>query len=384
MSNITQSIQLSLHKDYCPDWTPVTSIRELIANAIDTREEWTLERNPDEGQLIIHSKGRIPLSALLMGGSQKDADSIGRFGEGLKVAALALLRSECMFIIEQHVNGVAFETWTFSMEHSELFSQPVLTVQRCINDAMHPDDIPDSVHCYINCPSATVYEHIFYGLETLLMNEDEHEEQTVFECNLFTMSKQAKPSIYVSGLHIKDFHNFHFAYNFRPDAIVLNRDRNHLDPSIVSYTICNQLENALSQPLSRWRVSSALLDMIYNLLEADGDSMSGDFDQLKWDASSYPGLMEAMARRAQEKAGGKAFSDSKTANSDGYILSSALSSVIRGGYSGRANGRLFEKPKQEAWWTELSTLVEASHSKIRRDVRKPFEDFLAKHEKKNG
>lgn len=86
--------------DYVAHWSddgwPI--IRELVTNAMDTDPGFRMSMGLDEGErtetLFIHSKGaNLAIRHLLFGVSEKNgANAIGQFGEGLKLALLALTR----------------------------------------------------------------------------------------------------------------------------------------------------------------------------------------------------------------------------------------------------------------------------------------------------
>ena len=79
-------ITFPIAKSYVADWTVEDAKRELLQNAMDTKN-WHI----DEHTNALISTGTISRRHWLMGVSEK-TDSIGKFGEGLKLAALVLAR----------------------------------------------------------------------------------------------------------------------------------------------------------------------------------------------------------------------------------------------------------------------------------------------------
>ena len=97
MSEGQQVIELPLSQQYCRSWTALDALREIIANAIDSGSDVDVswERGPSGGVAIItNEEGELERSNLVLGGTTKadDEDTIGTFGEGLKIGAMVLLR----------------------------------------------------------------------------------------------------------------------------------------------------------------------------------------------------------------------------------------------------------------------------------------------------
>lgn len=89
----SKAYELSLSKQYVSHWSMVEGVRELLQNAIDSESpfEWGFK----EGALYLYSKfSKLEPKTLLLGSSSKtdDAESIGSFGEGYKIAMLVLTR----------------------------------------------------------------------------------------------------------------------------------------------------------------------------------------------------------------------------------------------------------------------------------------------------
>lgn len=117
-------IPLSIAKSYVSHWSWWEGIRELLQNAVDTGDfdvQTTWSR-----QIIINSRGgKIPVSALLMGksGKEDDEDTIGKFGEGMKLAFLVLGRLGADVVVHNDD-----ECWRPSFQYSETFQEECLAV----------------------------------------------------------------------------------------------------------------------------------------------------------------------------------------------------------------------------------------------------------------
>ena len=122
--------ELSLSTDYVPSWGVYEGVREIIQNALDSRDDgYPLTIIPPTSSnptlTVINQGARLDRSVWLMGVTSKAAgDHRGCHGEGLKVGALALARAGRRISL---VNGD--EAWRISLEFSKVFSDhQVLTI----------------------------------------------------------------------------------------------------------------------------------------------------------------------------------------------------------------------------------------------------------------
>lgn len=88
---------LNLSESYVPNWGAWEVARELACNAIDADpENWTCETVSDS-EILITTTTVPELAELFVighGTKSKDTDTIGQFGEGAKMAALAATRTK--------------------------------------------------------------------------------------------------------------------------------------------------------------------------------------------------------------------------------------------------------------------------------------------------
>jgi len=120
-------IQLTIKVSYLETWGAYEGVRELIQNGRDAEVEHgaTMKVDWHNDTLRIENDGvTMPLKALLLGHTTKLGNSklIGKFGEGLKLGVLALVRAGHTVKIR---NGS--EVWAPTIERSELFDEDVLT-----------------------------------------------------------------------------------------------------------------------------------------------------------------------------------------------------------------------------------------------------------------
>jgi len=121
-------IELSIKTTYLPEWGAFEGIRELIQNGKDAETEFNaplgVRHRADTKKLLIENKNTsLPHEALLFGHTTKTGkeDLIGKFGEGLKLGALALVRAGYDIKIRSGA-----EVWVPKIEKSEKFQADVL------------------------------------------------------------------------------------------------------------------------------------------------------------------------------------------------------------------------------------------------------------------
>ena len=87
----------AISPEYIKDWTISMAIRELLQNLLDTKREFgasgAARYNKKRGMAELRDDGPgLELRHLALGISEKGADSVGQFGEGLKLALLLFAR----------------------------------------------------------------------------------------------------------------------------------------------------------------------------------------------------------------------------------------------------------------------------------------------------
>jgi hypothetical protein len=122
-------IELTIQATYLPLWGAYEGIRELLQNGKDAQTEFDaplkVRYRKDVGVLIIENEGAtLPHEALLLGHTSKQGrgDLIGKFGEGLKLGILALVRAGHSIKIRS-----GSEVWVPAIQRSEKFQADVLT-----------------------------------------------------------------------------------------------------------------------------------------------------------------------------------------------------------------------------------------------------------------
>ncbi|GAV11443.1 hypothetical protein [Paenibacillus sp. NAIST15-1] len=221
--------ELSLSRDYVPDWTLVDAIRELFQNALDQQttmpdNEMFFSYKEDEKKLYIGNKSSVlSVKSLLLGKSTKrnEPNTIGKFGEGYKVATLVLTRlNKCVTFF----NYGAREVWRPRFVNSRRYGCEILTFfidkkyiwQRVPDmnltieiDNISPEEYSDIVASNLHCQDVGKVTHS--------------------ECGRILHESRYKGKVFVNGLFVCDYIKYEEGYDFRPQYLRLDRDRKLAD-----------------------------------------------------------------------------------------------------------------------------------------------------------
>ena len=119
-------VELSIKSTYLPSWSAYEGVRELIQNGRDAEVELSapLTVRHRKDTLVIENEGCVlSHETLLLGHSTKvdRSDLIGKFGEGMKLGVLALVRAGHTVKIRS-----GDEVWIPAIERSTAFQADVL------------------------------------------------------------------------------------------------------------------------------------------------------------------------------------------------------------------------------------------------------------------
>ena len=186
------------------DWGIAAGLREIIANAIDTKSKYSYLY--EDGVATISDEGSgLPRKAFIMGSSSKssDATSIGQFGEGLKMCMVTALRNHKKMSIKTVGYGVELEA-----VHSNEYDTDIMRV--LFTDLATEHGTVIKMEC-----SEEEYNN---ALEMFLQFRKGYKK---LERNLYL------PGGYLSilGLTTEERPNLLFSYDLN-DKSLTNRDRN--------------------------------------------------------------------------------------------------------------------------------------------------------------
>lgn len=216
-------IETTISKDYVKNWGVSEGLREILQNAIDAENKgFEMEIGYTQGKQklsIVNFEASLKKQDLLLGSTSKsdDEDQIGKWGEGFKVGALALIRSEKPVTIH---NTLSNEIWDCLIDKSSEFDCEVLKFKISQNDFSKKRGL------YFIVDNVTQKEweetqNLF--LKLLNLPEETIEETPEGE---ILLHKNLKGKIYCGGIYVTEDSELKYGYNFKPSSLELNRDRN--------------------------------------------------------------------------------------------------------------------------------------------------------------
>lgn len=238
MNDVT-TVELSLHKDYVPDWGAWEGIREVMQNAMDENDKghkMSVEHS-GEDLIVRNDDSHLEIKHLLIGYTTKMGDkaSRGEKGEGLDLGLLALIRAGF---------GVSIRTpdeiWTPEIRVSERWNEEVLFLDRCSAELVNGTAITIK----------GVSEELWKQLEVRFLDfhayDPENRIDTGYHGELLLERKYCG-KIYVKGIYVESNKELRFGYNFKNAA--LDRDRRMVASSDLRWSLANILsESVVARP----------------------------------------------------------------------------------------------------------------------------------------
>lgn len=215
--------ELTLTPNYVSDWEFNDAIRELIQNGTDQEilqpnNKFTMTYNEDKKELVLHNEtSKLHINTLLLGRSSKsnNEDTVGKFGEGYKIAALVLNRLGKTFTI---YNNEKNEIWTSRFKNSDKWLEKILafyvTKNFCENKGL------DIIIGNVSFEEYDQLYEVWLGMD----GNDGYTKITTSYGEILT-DDYLEGKVFVNGLSVYYDHGLHYGYNFKPQYISLERDR---------------------------------------------------------------------------------------------------------------------------------------------------------------
>lgn len=230
-------IQLSIKTTYLSSWGAYEGIRELVQNGRDSDVEGhALTVDWYKNTLRIENEGAVlPTKALLLGHTTKEgrSDQIGKFGEGLKLGVLALVRAGHPVKIR---NGS--EVWVPSLERSETFDEDVLTFRI---DGGNADK--KRVRIEVGDIPKEVWEQMKSCF--LFLDKPKAEEVVATSYGKLLTNPKHRGKVYVKGIFVQTEANLQWGYDL--DDAELDRDRKMVQGFDLRYNTKNILLLAINK-----------------------------------------------------------------------------------------------------------------------------------------
>lgn len=209
-------LELSINAKYLPGWGAWEGIRELVQNGKDAETEFDapLKVTHHNGTLRIENEGAtLSREALLFGTSSKTdrSDMIGKFGEGLKLGVLALVRSGRTVKIR-----TGAEVWSAYIARSERYEADVLHFE-----IKGGNEDKRRVRVEISDVDDTTWN----GLRErfLFLTKFKKDERVETDRGDLLISDRFKGQIFVKGIYIQTDTRLSAGYNFNHATV--DRDR---------------------------------------------------------------------------------------------------------------------------------------------------------------
>ncbi len=315
--------ELSINVKYLPEWGVWEGVRELIQNGKDAEVEHQAPLTVDwkNGTIRIENEGAtLTREALLFGTTTKmgRADLIGKFGEGLKLGVLALVRAGRTVTIRS-----GSEVWDPTIARSEKYDAEVL-----VFDIKTGREDKKRVRVEIDGVIESEwldFRSRFLFLKDKRENASKHKIETHYGDLL--MHERNLGKLYVKGIFVCNRPGLTFGYNFK-DA-ELDRDRKMIE----DYDLRSQMAYILNEAVGREP------DKVFDRYESIVDSVSQSDESKGINDYRLPphGIIDRMVARFKERHGDNAVpvrslaecQDVEHFGVKGVVVSEAMAAVLR-------------------------------------------------------
>lgn len=217
-----RDIELSISQNYVCSWGFWEAMREIFQNAIDSDNQghtMNITLSSDKSTILIFNEDvYLPINSLVLGNSTKGSDSIGKYGEGYKLALVVLLRLGYNVDIK-----VGNDLWVPYFDYSETLQTEVLKIKVMEGqNKLYTNGTTfqvsglssiDRTELMIKC---LPYRKFCNGLMGKILNSEYGE---------ILLDSSFKGKFYVEGLYIQDDDTFKYGYSFKKEYVDLDRDR---------------------------------------------------------------------------------------------------------------------------------------------------------------
>lgn len=236
---LPDKIVYPITSSFASNFTAIDAGIELLSNAIDTNT--AVSYKYDNGQISISDKGKgISKKDFLFDISLKDENSIGQFGEGIKLAALAMAREKRNLTIISKENK-----YVASIEYDNEYKKYILVIN-------------------IESTKKTTGTQI-----TFKGNEDEYNKIKSYflkysDCHYEKLGDSMilpGGKIFVNGVYVQNIDSI-FSYNIKNKTAV-SRDRKTVNIEIIK----KDVESILNNCDNKKAIKTFLTNTHYSLLE---------------------------------------------------------------------------------------------------------------------
>lgn len=342
-------IELTIKTSYLPDWGIWEGIRELVQNAKDAETEFSAPmtvRHRAPSTLVIENEGTVlPHEALLLGYSSKQdrSDMIGKFGEGLKLGILALVRKDIPVKIRS-----GSEVWVPRIVRSEKFNADVLAF-----DIHKGRKDERRVQIEIQGVTEDTWEKIRDRFLFLTKVASHKKITPPADSGTILLDPKYLGKVFVRGIHV--YTNASLRYGYDLADVEVDRDRKMIDQASLRWRLTRLWQNAVKN-------DPGLVDCYIQLL----DDQAADLEGLdSWSAKNLAEqVLDKVAARFQRRHGDNALPVTSLSQSaeiehlgmTGVVVSGTLRAVLEAklGTVEENKEKLQFLPKHTYSWSDLT------------------------------
>lgn len=218
--------ELTISTNYVSNWTYIEAFRELFQNAIDNETT-----NPENKMLfeftgdsikICNKHSILDVSSLLMGSTTKagDENTIGKHGEGYKVAFVVLLRKGKTIKVYNYGKREIWETRLVKSKRFGGVLVPCITIER---EAFWKEVPDNDLTIEVGNVSAEEYSDIVRN--NLHLRPGKIDCYDIPKSGRILLDKEESGRVYVKGLYVTTKPDMVYGYDFMPNKLSLDRDR---------------------------------------------------------------------------------------------------------------------------------------------------------------
>ncbi len=282
-------IELTVEQHYV-DWGLAEGVREFMQNGLDAQADghpFTVTYDEKKESLHFLSEGAsLTTRTLLLGSSSKRgrADQIGKFGEGYKLALLALVNAGHPVVLR-----TGNERWVPSVAPSMKFGGARVLV---ISTLRRPTQQLNAVSIEVGGVSKEAWQEIrqrFLVLEPPVSSASSREFGTI----LFDDAHAGR--IFAGGIFVEKIEGYRYGYDLPPRLAPLDRDRRMVDRYQAEWAIAQLWGAVCEKEPTHLEAFMALLGQ-----------GAPDVRAAKYSSTTAASVKKALAARFRERFGEKA------------------------------------------------------------------------------
>lgn len=236
--------ELSISADYVPEWGIVEAVREFFQNALDeevrdSSNKMFFSYDRENEKLTIGNKhSELDIKSLLLGNTSKNdnPETIGKHGEGYKIASTVLLRCGKQIVFNNYCRR---EVWRPRLVKSRKYDG-MLVPTFFVETAAVWEKVPEhSLLIEIAGVTAEEYEQIRQSN----LHLQKYEKITTMYGEILT-EKSFSGKVYVGGLYICEEPKLDIGVNFKPNFVRLERDRSMVDSFDIQWYASRMVETS--------------------------------------------------------------------------------------------------------------------------------------------